>query len=209
MDRCALRTAAIRRCRDCCRARKKSSSKLPMLNTSPGTREFDAIVVGSGPGGATVAKELSKQHKKVLLLERGGNAPLKEGLLAYAAIADNVPVADGVDTMRGITTGGTSALYFGATFFPPLEPFRSLGIDLANEVEQVKNELPLAPLPDELLGPQVIRVRDSAHALGFPWLKTEAMLIDQSKCASGVSHAAKWTARSYVAEAVADGATLI
>ncbi len=27
---------------------------------------FDAIVVGSGPGGATVAKELSQRNKKVL-----------------------------------------------------------------------------------------------------------------------------------------------
>ena len=31
----------------------------------------EVIVVGSGPGGATVARELSKQGKDVLLLERG------------------------------------------------------------------------------------------------------------------------------------------
>ena len=39
----------------------------------PGIREFsaDVIIVGSGPGGATVARELCKHDQKVLILERG------------------------------------------------------------------------------------------------------------------------------------------
>lgn len=36
----------------------------------------DYIIVGSGPGGATVAKELSQRKKKVLILEWGDNNPL-------------------------------------------------------------------------------------------------------------------------------------
>ena len=38
----------------------------------PNNKDFDAIVVGTGPGGATVALELSRKNKKVLMLELGG-----------------------------------------------------------------------------------------------------------------------------------------
>lgn len=34
-------------------------------------KEYDAIVVGSGPGGAAVSRELARGGKKVLLLEKG------------------------------------------------------------------------------------------------------------------------------------------
>ena len=50
------------------------------------SEEFDAIVVGSGPGGATVAKELSRCKKKVLILEWGSNAPAKGTLLQTIGI---------------------------------------------------------------------------------------------------------------------------
>ena len=36
----------------------------------------DYIIVGSGPGGATVAKELSQKKRKVLILEWGDMDPL-------------------------------------------------------------------------------------------------------------------------------------
>jgi choline dehydrogenase-like flavoprotein len=64
-------------------------------------------------------------------------------------------------------------------------------------------------MSDGLLGAQVIRVRDSARQLGIPWVKTEVMLIDESKCASGFSYEAIWRARSYVDDAVGRGATLL
>ena len=33
--------------------------------------QYDVIVVGSGPGGSTVAWELARAGKRVLILERG------------------------------------------------------------------------------------------------------------------------------------------
>lgn len=172
--------------------------------------EFDAIVVGSGPGGATVARELSLKGKRVLLLERGGNRPPRDGLMYMASVSDFVSVAQGVSTARAITTGGTSALYFGVAEDPPLDVFQSLGVDFSDALREARRELPLQePVPDSLLGAQTLRIRDSATGLGLPWVKMQSMLIDKNKVTDGYSHAAVWRATSYVDEAVAHGATLI
>jgi choline dehydrogenase-like flavoprotein len=170
--------------------------------------EFDAIVVGSGPGGATVARELSRRKKRVLLLERGGAAPPEEGFRATASIVDAVPVGENLAAARALTTGGTTSVYFGVAGIPPLDVFRSLGIDLSRPLEEARSELPLAVLPDELLGAQALRVRDSALALGYPW-KKNTMLVDISKCTSGYTYEAKWKAGLFVRDAVEAGATLL
>jgi hypothetical protein len=178
------------------------------VKSQGGIREYDAIVVGSGPGGATVARELSKRNRKVLILERGAAGPAKESLLGFASIANGVSVGDKLATTRAFATGGTTNLYFAGADLPPLDCFAALGIDLRPALEEAKSELPCAPLADELLGAQAIRVRDSALGLGYAWRK-KSFLVDQSKCGSGYSHAAKWTARDFLEEAVAAGATLL
>ncbi len=38
--------------------------------------QFDAVVVGSGPGGATVTRELASDGWKLLILERGQRKPV-------------------------------------------------------------------------------------------------------------------------------------
>jgi choline dehydrogenase-like flavoprotein len=48
---------------------------------------FDAVVIGSGPGGATVAAELSRQGKKVLILEWGSGAAVKGTMLQTIGMA--------------------------------------------------------------------------------------------------------------------------
>jgi choline dehydrogenase-like flavoprotein len=170
--------------------------------------EFDAIVVGSGPGGATVARELSRQKKRVLILERGGNGPLGESIRAATSVIRTTSVGDRLSTSRAFTTGGTTAVYFAVADLPPLDTFLSLGIDLSAAVEEAKRELPLNELPDTLLGAQAWRVRESALQLGYPW-KKNTMLVDLAKCDSGYTYESKWNARSYVDDAIAGGATLV
>lgn len=170
--------------------------------------EFDAIIVGSGTCGATLARELTLSNKKVLMLERGGNTPLKESVLGFASIADEVPLGNKMTTVRALTTGGSTGLYFGVVNYPPVADFLALGIDLSAELEQVTKELPIAPLPDELIGEQSLRLRNSALDLGHSWHKHD-MLVDQSKCQSGYSYDSKWKARSFVDDAIRQGASLI
>jgi hypothetical protein len=171
--------------------------------------EFDVIVVGSGTCGATLARELSKRNKKVLILERGANIPLQETMSTILAVTREYPVGDGLKAATAMTVGGSTSLYFGVCKLPTAETFANLGIDLSAEVAEARSELPIAELPDEFLSPQSIVVRDSARELGYTF-KKNLMLIDQSKCVRGsYSYAAKWQVKSYVAEAIDNGATLL
>ena len=42
---------------------------------------YDVIVVGTGPGGATVARDMARRHKKVLMLEWGALNPPNGGMV--------------------------------------------------------------------------------------------------------------------------------
>lgn len=170
--------------------------------------EFDVIVIGSGTCGATIARDLSRRGKKVLVLERGGNTPLKESLISVGSIANEVSVGNKVTAARAVTNGGSSGLYFGVVNYPPLDVFAGLGVDISAELAQVKDEIPIASLPDAYLGEQALKLRDSATALGHSWQKHD-MLIDQAKCSSAYSHGALWRARTYLDDAVSQGAKLI
>ncbi|MBL7203642.1 MAG: GMC family oxidoreductase [Desulfobacteraceae bacterium] len=180
-------------------------------------KEYDVIVVGSGPGGATVAKELTQRGEKVLILEWGDNAPVKGTLLQYLPQpGKGLLFTNGFLTiMRGIMTGGSSMIYMATAFDPPQETFRSYGIDISNEIEEIRNELPVAPLSDELFGPAATRIMESARDLGYDWNKLPKFIYQNEcrpechKCVWGCPYGAKWTARMYVEEAVKDGAQLI
>lgn len=171
-------------------------------------KTYDAIVVGTGPGGASVARELSRTGQHVLMLERGSNKPIRESFLGLSAMVDSVSVGESLDAFRAVTTGGTSALYFAGAEQPDLDVYASLGIDLSKALEEVKKELPIDYLSDELLGSKVRTVRDSAVALGYTWTKT-LMMIDQAACTSGYTPPAKWNSRSHVDEAINNGSTLV
>jgi choline dehydrogenase-like flavoprotein len=183
-------------------------------------QENDFIVVGSGPGGATVAKELSQRKKKVLILEWGDNAPLT-GSLWQGAKTLLVPGRSTLFTpqmlglVRGITTGGSTIHYYATSFPVPFEMLKSYGIDISDEVKELKEELPFAPLKDEMVGPMSKRLMDSAQDLGYRWKKLDKFMYqDKWKPEYKFGHygdpnRVKWSARMYIEEAVANGARLI
>lgn len=184
-------------------------------------KEYDAIIVGSGPGGATVAKELSQRDKKVLILEWGSNAPIK-GTLLQSATMIGIPGKSILITnkkmhllLRGITTGGSSVFYCGTAFDPPFEMLESHDIDIRKEIDELKKEIPIEPLSDELMGPMANRMRSSAQELGYDWQKLNKFIFQDRcrsgcwRCAYGCPYDAKWTARNFVEEAVKNGATLV
>ena len=183
-------------------------------------KEFDAIVVGTGPGGGTVAKELTASGKKVLILEWGNNEPIK-GTAAQAISQMMVPgksflITNGMlGIARGITTGGSSIFYYGTAFEPPVDMFKSYGVDITLEIEEVRKELPIGRLADDLIGPMTKRMMESAGDLGYQWEKLpkfnfqDKCKADCWKCNWGCPEGAKWNARMFVEDAVNNGAVLI
>ncbi len=181
---------------------------------------YDAIVVGSGPGGASVARELALRGKRVLILEQGSAAPLTGTLGQMARIAA-VPGRgafvhrDASLLVQGVAAGGSSTVNFATAADPPATMFAAHGIDLAPALAQLRAELPIAPLPDQLIGPMATRIMAGARALGLDWHKLEKMIRPQIcrsncwRCAYGCPFGAKWTARDFIDQAVEHGAVLL
>ena len=186
----------------------------------PSDTHHDAIVVGSGPGGASVARELALRGKRVLILEQGSAAPLTGTLGQMAAIAA-VPGRgafvhrDASLLVQGIAAGGSSAINFATAADPPAALFAAHGIDLGPALAALRAELPIGPLPDNLVGPMATRIMAGARSLGLEWHKLEKMIRPQMcrsgcwRCAYGCPFGAKWTARDFIDEAVANGALLL
>ena len=94
------------------------------------TRRYDVVVIGSGAGGGTVARELAplvEQGKTVLVLEKGPRVDTSEMTgreleMAAALYEDDggFLTADGAMTLAfGRAYGGSTVVYTGTSLLPP------------------------------------------------------------------------------------------
>ncbi len=159
---------------------------------------FDCIVVGSGAGGATVAKELSTAGKRVLLLEKGRMMKPGSESKAYSVIRT------GVEIWLAECLGGTTAVTMGnavrSTIGSRLEPF----------FDEAERELGVVPMPFERMG----RTSREMISLSQDWVPMPKC-IDFAKCRScgscayGCPHGAKWSSLRFVEEAERAGCKVI
>ena len=167
-----------------------------------------AIVVGSGAGGGTVAKELSARGHDVLLIERGPAIREQDALKHYA----NVDA--GIKLMRVFCLGGTTTVSAGNGLRCLEEELKALGIDLSHEFAEAERELGVAELPDELIGEGTRRIMDAARAIGLPAYKMPKFIdptrcIRDGACGFGCPTSARWSSTSYIREAIENGAKVI
>ncbi len=181
---------------------------------------FDAIVVGSGPGGATAALELTRLGRRVLILEMGERHPVTGGMAQTLRElwkpGRSLFLTDGpLAVLRGVTVGGSSIYFWGTAWEPPHELLAKHGIDIRAEVMEARRSMPSAPLPHHLMGPAARRILESANDLGYAWFPLPKF-FDQTLLGAppmgsygAPAYEAKWNARMFVDEAVARGATLL
>jgi choline dehydrogenase-like flavoprotein len=180
--------------------------------------EYDAIVVGSGPGGATVARELSRAGQRVLILERGKD---DQNLGSYWTALRALKMGrskEGLSMLRASTTGGASVFYSASAAEPPPWLASNYGIDLSPWLDEIKRETGAGLLPEALLGRASVKVMETANKQGYAW-EPMAKFLDPARftdgrCCGAKEHlgcrcGAKWTARHYLADARAAGATLM
>jgi choline dehydrogenase-like flavoprotein len=184
--------------------------------------ESDVVVVGSGPGGATVARGLARGGKRVLLLERGIDHRAKPwygtylGGAMYAERAGFLLAREGLMVVRPLMVGGATSMYCGSAAPPPPWLAERYGVDLEPHASAAAAELGAAPLPEPLRGPASTRLAEAGRELGYGF-EPQAKLVAPARasvfdcsaaCMLGCRCGAKWSAAEYVDDAVSAGAEL-
>jgi choline dehydrogenase-like flavoprotein len=185
--------------------------------------ETDVVVVGSGPGGATVARQLARAGKRVVLLERGQDYRDKLyygtylGALHYTDRASFLFTREGLNVIRPLMAGGATGMYCGSAARPPDWLKSDYGIDLDAYADETIDELNVGPLPAHLRGAASTRIADAAVSVGLDW-EPQSKFMTPSRapdfdcgahCMLGCRCRAKWNAAEYVDEAVAAGAQFV
>ncbi|MGE5126712.1 MAG: FAD-dependent oxidoreductase, partial [Betaproteobacteria bacterium] len=186
--------------------------------------EADVAVVGSGPGGATVARELVRRGRRVLLLERGIDERCRFyygtylGALLYTDRASLLFTEEGLNVVRPLMLGGATSMYCGCAALPPPWMKERYGVDLDAFAAEAESELAVAPLPAEMRGEASTRLAHAAGEAGYPFFPQPKFMspsraagfprVCGARCMLGCRCGAKWNAAEWVDEAVAGGAEL-
>ncbi len=169
------------------------------------------IVVGSGAGGATVAKELAARRIPVKLIERGPAIEEREAFKCYSRTDTEVAI------LRTVCLGGSTVVSAGNGMrlrCLESELRERNGIDLRAELDAAERELGVSVLPDVLFGEGTKRIMDAAMSLGFSMEKMPKFIDGArckpgGRCVFGCPEGAKWTALRFVREAERAGAEVV
>ena len=182
-------------------------------------REYDVIVVGTGPAGGTIAAKMAQAGQQVLILEKGAYHPKwllgKQipALLHFDKLG-LLSTKEGIMVARCITVGGSAVMSCGSATPPYPGMFEKAGVDLAQEVKEAHEYMKIEDdFPDRLVGKNQMRLMDVANGLGYNFRKLPKF-IDPAKCEGGAcmkgcSTGAKWSGRVPVEEARGHGAELM
>lgn len=192
---------------------------------------MNVIVVGSGAGGATAARELQFRGHRVTVLEAGeafkpftrrlgwAHAVKRTGLLgSERTISRFFPplrttrVEDGMILVWGLAPGGTTTISTG-NLARGDNGLAEIGIDLAPEFQELESEIGVTETPRERWRPLSVAMFEAAEAMGLdpgptPKLVNMARCVSCGLCELGCDTGAKWDTRRFLEDLVAKGGKL-
>lgn len=176
--------------------------------------EYDCVVIGSGAGGATVARELSLRGRTVAVVEAGAPPGRVGAFFPLLSIYDLPGITkntlrskEGVILWRAIVGGGTTLISAGNGVRCMEKEFADKGIHLTKEMDSVMSELEVTPIDPGLVSPFTETIGRIAGNLGAPMLPMPKM-IDSKKCTRcgncvfGCIYGAKWNSYRFIQDAV-------
>ena len=196
---------------------------------------MDVIVVGTGAGGATVAKDLSQMGCKVLILEKGSmqNSGRYVECMKTKEIYLNNNLSDSdkrnyefltlpltltnIEEIGGTTTSSIGNACFscsGCYSNSIMQQFEDKDLNIFEELIEASEELNVTYFPKKLWGHSTQLIAQAGEELGYivePMPKFINFEKCQScgKCVNGCLFDAKWDATYFVREAVKYGAELV
>jgi len=183
-------------------------------------KEFDFLIIGAGAGGATMANELAKRNKRVLVIEKGKRetkvGTFLDCLRYYDVTALKMPLKsnEGVILWRTFMAGGSTFVSCANGVRCLEKELADLGIILDEEFAEAERETHTAPIAERLLSDGSRTIMQSARELGYN-MEPMPKFIDPEKCkkcglcAFGCPNDAKWTAVNYLDDAVQNGAAIL
>ncbi len=182
-------------------------------------KEYDVIVVGTGPAGGTIAHQMSQAGMKVLILEKGAYHPkwLLGKQIPSLLLFDKLGLCltrEGMMVARCITVGGSAVMSCGSASPPYPGMFEKVGLDLKEELEEAHGYMGIVDdFPDDLVGKNQLRLMEVANGLGYNFQKFRKFInpakCDGCACMKGCPNGAKWSGRVPVELARECGAHLV
>jgi choline dehydrogenase-like flavoprotein len=191
----------------------------------------DVVVVGSGPGGAVVARELAAAGRDVILVEEGPPFTVQDLELDGARSMARTLREGGLrttsgyvlPTMQAIALGGGSLVNSAICVRAPAATLdgwcgkfqleRTTRADLDPHYDAVEKFLGIAPTPDDVQGDRNLLFRSGCEALGYgsePIARNVRGCRGSGECFTGCrSRAKQSTDISYVPDAVRSGARVL
>jgi len=183
-------------------------------------RTWEFLIVGSGAGGATLARELSTRGKEVLVIERGQReqriGTLKDSLRFFDFTKVKTPKRsqEGVILWRTLMAGGSTVASCGNGTPCLEEELADLGITLGQEFAEAAQEMEVSPIAEGLLSEGSEKIRWAASKVDC-MMELMPKFIDPVRCGKcgrcvwGCTKGAKWTALNYLDEAQIRGAEVL